>query len=137
MFVSGVHATDHAIAWWACTRRRRTETTSPCAPVLTIVGVDPSDSGQGDACGIVAASLTAYGVVVVHRDISAPMSPEAWARAAVELALDVAACEIAIETFTAREGCLSVVNNTLRRLSRASQGRSHLLATKGYRPRQR
>ncbi len=43
------------------------------------------------------------------------MTPEAWARAAVELAQDTGASEIAVETFTAREGYLSVVNTTLRR----------------------
>lgn len=89
--------------------------TMPAAPTRTVVGIDPSDSGQGDACGIVAASMTADGVVVVHRDISEPMTPERWARAAIELAQDVGASEIAIETFTAREGYLSVVNTALRR----------------------
>jgi hypothetical protein len=87
----------------------------PSAPVKTVIGVDPSDSGTGDACGIVAASLTADGVIVVHRDISEPMTPERWARAAIELAQDVGASEIAIETFMAREGYLSVVNNAMRR----------------------
>ncbi len=42
----------------------------------TVIGVDPSDSGEGDACGIIAASLTREGVVVVHRDISEPVTPE-------------------------------------------------------------
>ncbi len=84
-------------------------------PVRTVIGVDPSDSGQGDACGIVAASLTRDGVVVVHRDISEPMTPEAWARAAIELAQDTGASEIAVETFTAREGYLSVLNTAMRR----------------------
>ncbi len=81
----------------------------------TVVGVDPSDSGQGDAAGIVAASLTRDGAVVVHRDISEPMTPERWARAAIELAIDTGASEIAVETFTAREGYLSVLNNAMRR----------------------
>lgn len=81
----------------------------------TVVGVDPSDSGQGDAAGIIAASLTRDGVVVVHRDISEPMTPDRWARAAVELAIDTGASEISVETFTAREGYLSVLNTTLRR----------------------
>jgi phage terminase large subunit-like protein len=87
----------------------------PAAPLRTVVGVDPSDSGEGDTSGIVAASLTTDGIIVVHRDISAPMTPEAWARAAIELAQDTGASEIAIETFTAREGYLSVVNNALSR----------------------
>ena len=81
----------------------------------TVIGVDPSDSGEGDAAGIVAASLTTSGTVVVHRDVSEPMTPERWATAAVELAIDTGASEIVIETFTAREGYLSVLNTALRR----------------------
>ncbi|MGB5111216.1 MAG: hypothetical protein WBO08_06190 [Mycobacterium sp.] len=87
----------------------------PATQVRTVIAVDPSDSGQGDAAGIVAASLTCEGVVAIHRDLSEPMTPEAWARAAVELAIDVGASEISVETFTAREGYLSVLNTTLRR----------------------
>ena len=87
----------------------------PANQVRTVVAVDPSDSGQGDAAGIIAASLTREGVVLIHRDVSEPMTPEAWARSAVELAIDTGASEIAVETFTAREGYLSVLNTTLRR----------------------
>ena len=45
----------------------------PCAPthsVFTVIGVDPSDSGSGDSCGIVAASMTSDGVVAVIADVS-------------------------------------------------------------------
>lgn len=87
----------------------------PPRVLRTVVGVDPCDSGRGDAAGIVAASVTADGVVVVHRDISAPMTPEAWASAAVQLAIDTHATEIAVEAFAAREGYLSVVRNALAR----------------------
>jgi phage terminase large subunit-like protein len=38
---------------------------APLGPLKTVVGVDPADSGSGDACGIVAASMTAEGVVAV------------------------------------------------------------------------
>ena len=87
----------------------------PAGLVRTVIGVDPSDSGEGDAAGIVAASLTTSSTVVVHRDVSEPMTPERWATVAVELAIDTGASEIAIETFTAREGYLSVLNTALRR----------------------
>ncbi len=53
--------------------------------------------------------------MVVHRDISAPMTSEQWARAAVELALDVGASEIAVEGFAARETYTRVVSDALRR----------------------
>jgi phage terminase large subunit-like protein len=87
----------------------------PGSLTRTVVAVDPSDSGEGDSAGIVAASLTAEDLVVVHRDISEPMTPDAWARAAIELAIDTGASEIAVETFNAREGYMSLLNTTLGR----------------------
>lgn len=88
---------------------------APLRPVSTVVGVDPADSGSGDACGIVAASMTAEGVVAVIADQSAPMTSDAWARAAVDLAVDVGASEIAVEGFAARETYRRVVHDALRR----------------------
>ncbi|MBF6161052.1 terminase large subunit domain-containing protein [Nocardia cyriacigeorgica] len=87
----------------------------PERPVFTVVGVDPSDSGRGDSCGLVAASITTEGIVAVTRDLSRPMTSEQWAKAAVELALDVGASEIAIEGFAARETYTRVVSDALRR----------------------
>lgn len=88
---------------------------APLRPVSTVVGVDPSDSGSGDSCGIVAASMTADGVVAVIADQSAPMTSDAWARTAVDLAVDVGASEIAVEGYAARETYRRVVNDALRR----------------------
>ncbi|BCO41222.1 hypothetical protein MINTM001_23610 [Mycobacterium paraintracellulare] len=88
---------------------------APSGAVKTVIGVDPADSGSGDACGIVAASLTAEGVVAVIADVSAPMTSDQWARAAVDLAVDVGASEIAVEGFSARETYRRVVNDALRR----------------------
>jgi phage terminase large subunit-like protein len=88
---------------------------APSAPSMTVVGVDPSDSGSGDSCGIVAASLTRDGVVAVIADVSAPMTSDQWARTAVELAVDVGASEIAVESFAARETYQRVVKDALRR----------------------
>ncbi|OKH80880.1 hypothetical protein EB75_18905 [Mycobacterium sp. ST-F2] len=88
---------------------------APLGTVKTVVGVDPSDSGSGDACGVVAASLTAEGVVAVIADLSAPMTSDQWARAAVDLAVDVGASEIAVEGFAARETYQRVVKEALRR----------------------
>ena len=88
---------------------------APQRPVYTVVGVDPCDSGSGDSCGIVAASLTGDGTVAVIADASAPMTSDQWARAAVELAVDIGASEIAIEAFAARETYLRVVKEALAR----------------------
>lgn len=90
----------------------------PAAPpgaAFTVVGVDPSDSGSGDSCGIVAVSMTTAGVVAVIADVSAPMTSDQWARVAVELADDVGASEIAVEGFAARETYVRVVKDALRR----------------------
>lgn len=90
---------------------------APERPVRTVVGVDPSDSGRGDACGLVAACRMADGVVAVLRDVSAPMTSEQWAQRAVELAVEVGASEIAVEGFTARETYTRVVHDAIRRRS--------------------
>jgi hypothetical protein len=88
---------------------------APPRPLKCVVGVDPSDSGEGDACGIVAASIAFDGTVAVIADVSAPMTSDQWARAAVDLAIDVGASEIAVEGFAARETYVRVVNDALRR----------------------
>ncbi|GFG68099.1 hypothetical protein MKUB_55890 [Mycobacterium kubicae] len=89
---------------------------APSGAVKTVVGVDPSDSGSGDSCGLVAMSLTAEGVVAIIADLSAPMTSDAWARAAVDLAVDVGASEIAVEAFAARETYRRVVAEALARV---------------------
>lgn len=89
---------------------------APPSPVLTVVAVDPSDSGSGDACGIVAVSLTADRRVAMIADKSAPMTSDAWARAAVDLAIEVGASEIAVESFAARETYQRVVKDALARV---------------------
>lgn len=89
---------------------------APTRPVLTVVGVDPSDSGSGDACGIVACSLTSDGVSAVIADVSAPMTSDAWATKAIDLALEVGASEIAVESFAARETYQRVVRDALARV---------------------
>ncbi|WP_238888350.1 terminase large subunit domain-containing protein [Mycobacterium sp. IDR2000157661] len=88
---------------------------APLGPIKTVIGVDPSDSGSGDSCGIVAASLTREGVVAVIADVSAPMTSDQWARAAVDLAVDVGASEIVVEGFAARETYQRVVKDALSR----------------------
>ncbi|OBI78918.1 hypothetical protein A5664_17085 [Mycolicibacterium fortuitum] len=89
--------------------------TAPLRPIRTVVGVDPSDSGSGDSCGIVAASISSDATVAVIADMSAPMTAEQWARQAVELAIDTGASEIAIEGFAARETYVRVVKDALSR----------------------
>lgn len=88
---------------------------APPRPIKTVVGVDPADSGARDAAGIVAASISSDGTVAVIADVSAPLTAEQWARAAVELAMGVGASEIAVEGFAARETYVRVVKDALGR----------------------
>jgi hypothetical protein len=88
---------------------------APPRPLRTIVAVDPSDSGKGDRCGIIAASQ-ADGVVALIADRSEPLTSEQWARRAVELAVEVGASQIAVETYTAGETYTRILKDTLRRM---------------------
>jgi len=54
-------------------------------------------------------------VLTVIADVSAPMTSDQWARAAVDLAVHVGASEIAVEGFAARETYQRVVKDALRR----------------------
>lgn len=90
----------------------------PAAPpgtVKIVVGVDPADSGQGDETGIIAAALTADGVVAFIADVSGRMTSDAWAVRAVQLAADVGASEIAVEAFAARATYTRLVTEVLAR----------------------
>lgn len=88
---------------------------APRNPVYMVVAVDPSDSGEGDACGIVAVSITSDRVVAMVADKSAPMTSDQWAKAAVDLANDVGASEIAVEGFAARATYVRVVQEAIAR----------------------
>ena len=89
---------------------------APQRPVKVVVGVDPADSGERDAAGIVAASIASDGTVAVIADATGQYTAEQWARAAVDLAVDLGASEIAIEGFAARVTYVKVVENALARV---------------------
>ncbi|MDX1881845.1 terminase large subunit domain-containing protein [Mycolicibacterium sp. 120270] len=89
---------------------------APPGALKTVIGVDPSDSGSGDACGLIAASLTAEGVIALIADVSEPLTSEQWARRAVELAITTGASEIAIESFAAGTTYRAVVTDTIKRM---------------------
>ncbi|KXO88739.1 hypothetical protein AXK56_10500 [Tsukamurella pulmonis] len=103
--------------------------TAPANPVRAIVAVDPSDSGRGDSAGIVAASTTADGVVALIADRSAPMTSDAWARTALELAIEVGASEIAVEAFTARATYERILAEAVERHRRAHPDTHHIRVT--------
>jgi len=88
---------------------------APARPVFTVVAVDPSDSGEGDSCGLVAVSATSDGVCALIADRSAPMTSDQWAREAVRLAVAVGASQITVEGFAARETYTRVVKEAITR----------------------
>lgn len=88
---------------------------APSHPLRVVIGVDPADSGERDAAGVVAASVTADGTVAVIADVSALMTSEQWAQAAVSLAIDLGAAEIAVEAFSSGTTYVRVVKEALAR----------------------
>lgn len=89
---------------------------APAGPLRTVIGVDPSDSGSGDSCGLIAASSYTDGTVALLADVSEPLTSEQWARRAVELAISTRASEIAIESFAAGTTYLAVVKDAIKRM---------------------
>jgi hypothetical protein len=103
--------------------------TMPERTRLRVVAVDPSESGEGDEAGVVAAAALyppeealekdprtgvvyiarPYPQVVLTHDRSAQMTSDQWAKAAVQLALETEASEIYVETYTAGTTYINVV----------------------------
>ena len=83
--LDGEMVDDVAGALWPRALIERQRVARAPALVRVVVGVDPSASAGGDACGIVAAGLGADGHGYVLEDASVRASPDGWARA-------VAAC---------------------------------------------
>lgn len=88
----------------------------PPGALKTVIGVDPSDSGSGDSCGLVAASSYPDGTIVITADVSEPLTSERWARRAVELAIATGASEISIESFAAGATYRAVVEDAIKRM---------------------
>lgn len=100
---------------------------------VRIVAVDPSESGEGDEAGVIAAALLyppadlepignvdgalrtlpVWPQVVLTHDRSAQMTSQRWAVAAVDLALETDASMIFIETYTAGTTYVNVVKTEI------------------------
>ena len=96
---------------WIDTHRR------PCAParpVRTVVAIDPADSGDGDATGIIGASLAPDATVCLIADVSEQLTSNAWANRAVELAITLGASAIVVEGFSAATTYSRLITEALR-----------------------
>lgn len=85
----------------------------PENPVARIVAIDPADSGEGDETGILAGCLAADGTIVFTDDRSGHYTADQWSRRAVELALEVGAREIAMESYAAATTYVNVLKRAL------------------------
>ncbi|MCV6965975.1 hypothetical protein H7J50_19500 [Mycobacterium intermedium] len=103
---------------------------APPHPVRTVVAVDPADSGERDAAGIIAATLAANGRVHLIADATGKMTSDEWARAAIALALDVGASEIHVEAFASGATYVRIVREALAR----SEGARHI-SVRGWPPK--
>ena len=84
----------------------------------TVVGVDPTGTIEGDACGIVAAGVAGSGTdaryFIVEDATVSGRSPEAWAEAAIDLAIDAEASAIIVEKNFGGEMATAVLEAALR-----------------------
>lgn len=116
---------------------------------VRIVAVDPSESGDGDEAGVIAAALlyppsaaaqaaaglmappdadltAPYPQVALTHDRSAPMTSDKWAEAAVTLALETDASHIFVETYTAQKTYINVVRSHIRQRAKKAQAAGNL-----------
>jgi hypothetical protein len=102
---------------------------------VRIVAVDPAESGEGDEAGVIAAALLyppspetrVVSALMMPEGVPEPLSPQvlfthdrsgqmtsdAWAKAAVDLALETDASYIFIETYTAGTTYINVVKTEI------------------------
>ncbi|WP_432679148.1 terminase large subunit domain-containing protein [Rhodococcus pyridinivorans] len=86
----------------------------PDRSTMRIVAVDPAETGEGDEAGIIAAALLPDGTIALTHDRSEQMTSEQWGQAAVRLAMDTQASEIAVETYTAGTTYVNVVKRAIK-----------------------
>lgn len=96
---------------WFSAHRLRVQ---PERSVLRIVAVDPAETGDRDEAGVVAAALLPDGTVALTHDRSEQMTSDQWAHAAVKLAMETGASEIAVETYTAGTTYVNVVKRAIK-----------------------
>lgn len=86
----------------------------PERSTMRIVAVDPAETGEGDEAGIIAAALLPDSTVALTHDRSEQMTSDQWGQAAVKLAMETHASEIAIETYTAGTTYVNVVKRAIK-----------------------
>ena len=89
----------------------------PAFPMTAVVGIDPADSGEGDEAGVVAGMLSAESgrprVTLTH-DRSGQYTSDQWAVIGVQLALEIGARVIGVESYQSSETYVQVVRRAYR-----------------------
>lgn len=89
---------------------------APPHPVMSVVAVDPAETGENDEAGIVAAAMYPDGTTLFTHDRSERLTSDRWARVAVQLALEVNAREIAVEAYATATTYSNVIKGAYRGL---------------------
>lgn len=84
----------------------------PPFPVYSIVAIDPADTGKNDEAGVVGASLYGDGTTVFTHDRSGRMTSDQWGKVAVQLAMEIEAREIAMESYNTATTYARVVKSS-------------------------
>ncbi|UYP17733.1 terminase family protein [Rhodococcus sp. Z13] len=99
----------------------------PDRSTMRVVAVDPAETGEGDEAGVIAAALQPDGSIALTHDRSGHMTSDQWGHAAVALAMETHATEIAVETYTAGTTYVNVIRRAItayrRKLEETFDGR--------------
>jgi hypothetical protein len=99
-------------------------------PTLTVVGVDPAESGEGDETGIVAGSVGRDGQIALTHNVSAHLTSEGWVNRAVELATTIGASRIVVEGYSAATTYTRLLREAVER-----QGIEHQITVSTWPPK--
>ncbi len=99
-------------------------------PTLTVVGVDPAESGEGDETGIVAGQIGRDGQIALTHNASAHLTSEAWVNRAVQLAIAIGASRIVVEGYSAATTYLRLLREAVERA-----GATHTITVSTWPPK--
>lgn len=89
----------------------------PSFPMAAVVGIDPADSGEGDEAGVVAGMLSVVDgrpQIALTHDRSGQYTSDQWAVVGVQLALEIGARVIGVESYQSSETYVQVVRRAYR-----------------------
>lgn len=95
----------------------------PEHPAAVVIGIDPAETGEDDEAGVVAAALLDDGTVALTHDRSGHMTSDEWARAAVALALETGAVEVAFEAYSTPTTYQRILRDTFTAMRREASSR--------------